>query len=38
MVLELEWQLKLADNLLLEGELKAERHYQRKIKWLSLKV
>ena len=36
MVLELEWLLKLADNLLLEGELKEEKPYQRKFQMVKL--
>ena len=38
MALEQEWQLRLVDNLLLVGELKEEKLYQLKFKWLSLKV
>ena len=38
MVLEQEWPLKLEDSLSLEEELKEEKLYQLKFKWLSLKV
>ena len=38
MALEQEWQLRLVDNLLLVEELKEEKLYQLKFKWLSLKV
>jgi hypothetical protein len=38
MALEQEWQLRLVDSLLLVEELKEEKLYQLKFKWLSLKV
>tara|TARA_B100002051_G_scaffold198953_1_gene188810 strand:+ start:2090 stop:2206 length:117 start_codon:yes stop_codon:yes gene_type:complete len=38
MVLEQEWLQKLEDNLSLEEELKEEKLYLPKNKWLSLKV
>ena len=38
MVLEREWLLRLEDNLSLEDELKVEKLYQLRLKWLGLKV
>ena len=38
MVLEQEWPLRLEDNLSLVDGLKVEKPYQRKFKWLSLRV
>ena len=38
MVLEQEWPLNLGDNLSLGGGLKGEKPYQRKFRWLGLKV
>ena len=38
MVSDPEWQLKLVDSLSHADELKEEKHYQLKFKWLGLKV
>tara|TARA_B100001248_G_scaffold27377_1_gene17946 strand:- start:19 stop:135 length:117 start_codon:yes stop_codon:yes gene_type:complete len=38
MVLDPEWQLKLEDSLSHAGELREEKLYQLKFKWLGLKV
>ena len=38
MALEQEWQLRLVDSLLLVEELKEEKPYLLKLRWLSLKV
>ena len=38
MGLELEWPLKPEDSSLLEDELKGEKLFQRRFRWLSLKV
>jgi hypothetical protein len=38
MVLDPEWQLKQEGSLSLVGELKEEKLYQLKFKWVGLKV
>ena len=38
MVLDPEWQLRLEDSLSQEDELREEKLYQLKFKWVGLKV